>query len=522
MRNLLFKKFDYYWGFLLFTIILSFGFYLTHGSMGIDDEIMRTWFGAYSTLSVNRIGRIFSYFLQIWDYVPFWKEFLAVCAYSIGITLHARNFMTFLNSDSFKFDKKMATIFSCVAISFPFFSFHLTFMLTCLVNGLNIVFSALAINFLYKYVRFERKKSYLLYIFLLLLFIISYYELGILYFLLPICFIEFIGHIFNKNQTKIKSYKILFLAFFSAVLPIILVHFIAFISRLILKVPYTHYKGHIGHDFSSIENFFSTFINSLLTFAQSFLQTCSYDAGSNITLISYIIFLSIVLFYSFKNRNIHIFIYGILIMLLPFAVLIITGNADKPYRVYSALGFVNSFAILFLYFIFKEHKTLSKLILIFAGIIVFYQSLEINQILYTEHLKFENDKMLAYSLKQEVDQLGGKPLLLIGIRENPKLKYEYYIEAPEINISTFNWDRYDDFYGEILVKRPYSFMRELGLNVRFYREELPVQSPEEIEKLGTKLKVLSKDMTIYPMKGSVKDCGDFILIKIGKSKADED
>lgn len=523
MGNVLFKKFDYYWGFLLFTFILSFGFYLTHSSMGIDDEIMQAWIGPYAILSLNRIGMVITRFLQIWDYFPFWKEFLAVSAYTIGITLHAENFINYLNFDSFKFDKKMATIFACVAISFPFFTFLLCFMEICLINGLSVIFSALAVRSLYKYINKEQKIKYILSCAIFLFFILSCYEIGVLFFIISVCFIEFIGQIFNKNQTNIKSYKILSIALFSTILPIILCHFISFISRLILKVPYTNYEGHIGHDFSSIGNFFSTFINSLLTFIQNFLQTCSYDAGSNITLISYIIFLLIALFYSLKNKNIHIFIYGILIMLVPFAVLIITGNAEKSYRVYSTLGFVNSFAILFLYFIFKEHKIISKLILIFAGIIVFYQSLEINQILYTEYLKFENDRLFAYSLKQEVDKLGGKPLLLIGTRENPKLKYEYYIEAPNINISTFNWDRYDDFNGELFVNRPYAFMREQGFEVSSYvKEYLTINNDEDYNKFILNIKELSKNMTIYPMQGSVKDCGDFILIKIGESLLDNE
>ena len=62
MNNELFKKFDYYWLYFIFTIVLCFGFYLTRSSM--------------------------------------------------GITLHACNFMAFMNFDNFVFDKKMAVIFA--------------------------------------------------------------------------------------------------------------------------------------------------------------------------------------------------------------------------------------------------------------------------------------------------------------------------------------------------------------------------------------------------------------------------
>ena len=81
MDNSLFKKCDYYWFCFIFTIILSFGFYLTHNSMGIDDEIIEAFYMPYSILSTDRIGRAIFKFLQIWDYIPFWREILAIFTY---------------------------------------------------------------------------------------------------------------------------------------------------------------------------------------------------------------------------------------------------------------------------------------------------------------------------------------------------------------------------------------------------------------------------------------------------------
>lgn len=519
MENSLFKKFDYYWFFLIFTVILSFGFYLSHPSMGIDDEILHDWVIPYPMLNQNRIGNVIFGFLQIWDYFPFWKEFLAIVAYSAGITLYAENFINYLNFENFKFDKKMATIFSCIAVSFPFFAISLMYMEICFINGLNIIAGALALRSLYKYINGEKKK-YLLLCFLLIFFIISCYETGVLFFIISVCFIEFISFIFNNKHIIKKSYKTLSVALFLSILSIILTHSISFISRLILKLPYSRYKEYVGHNFSSFGDFFTSLINTILTFIQNFIQTCSNNAGSIITLISYVIFLLIILSYSFKRKNIHIFLYGTLIMLIPFTILILTGNANIYYRNYSALGFINAFSALLIYFIFRENKILTKFTLFFVFVIVFYQSLEINKMFYTEYLKFENDRLFAYSLKQEVDKLGGKPLLLVGTRENPKLKYEYYIEAPEINISVFNWDRYQKRM-ELFVNRPYNFMKEQGFEVRQYTKEIMLDSKEKFENFLSKVTDETQNMPIYPMEGSVKDCDDFILIKIGKSLFDE-
>lgn len=522
MNNELFKKFDYYWLYFIFTIVLCFGFYLTHSSMGIDDEIMQVWITSRAILTTDRIGMEIPHFLRIWDYFPFWKEFLAVVAYSMGITLHARNFMTFVNFDNFVFDKKMAVIFACAAVSFPYFAFHLAFMEICLMSALNLVFSALAVSFLYKYLFHEKKKSYLLFVFLLLFFIISVYEIGALYFIISACFIEFTRLLFNKSKNLKSSYNILALSAGFSFIAAILNRLITFAAKNVLNISSNRFDEWLQYDLSSFNGFLLSLKQVYSSFVGNFLHTCTYDIASAVTLISYLLFILIAIFYLIKNRNVHILIFSACLMLIPFAVLLLTGNYLAYYRIYSSLGFFNAFVLLLLYSIFKNKKVMSKLVYLLIGAVIFYQSLEINKIFYTEYLKFENDRLFAYSIKQEVDKLGGKPLVLIGTRENPHLKYNYNIEAPEINTSVFNWDRYDMRVYEIFNLRPYSFMREQGFEVRAYRDVMNLDSKEEIDSFKTTLKESSPNMAVYPAETSVKDCGEFVLIKIGASLLDKD
>ena len=168
----------------------------------------------------------------------------------------------------------------------------------------------------------------------------------------------------------------------------------------------------------------------------------------------------------------------------------------------------------------KKNNILRKIFLIIVFFVVFSLIQEINRIFYTEYLKFQNDRMFAYSLYQEVLKLGDKPLLIIGVKDNPKLNRNYYIEAPEINVSIFNWDRYDSFDSELFVNRPYAFMKEQGFEVKAYKDFVHFTKKEDYEDFIKEVSKISKAMTIYPKDGSIKDCGDFILIKIGKSKFD--
>lgn len=522
MNNELFKKFDFYWLYFIFTVVLCFGFYLTHSSMGIDDEIIQAWITPAAILTTDRIGMEIPRFLQIWDYFPFWKEFLAIVAFSFGITLHARNFMNFLNFDNFVFDKKMALIFACVAVSFPYFAFLLAFMEICLFVGLNLVFSALAVSFLYKYLLYEKKKIYLLYTFLLLFLTISLYETGALYFLISICFIEFVRLIFNKSKNLKISYKSLLISVIFVCLGTLLTRIISSVAKIMLNIPYNRYEEWLKYDFNSFNAFFVSLKHSLVDFSSNFIQTCSYDIGSITTVISYVLFILVTLFYLIKNRNLHVLVFSLLLMILPFSILVITGNSSAYYRVYTSIGFFNACVFVILYSIFKNNKVMSKLLYLLIFSIVFYQSLEINKIFYTEYLKFDNDRLFAYSIKQEVDKLGGKPLMLIGTRENTLLKYNYHIEAPEINTSIFNWDRYEHQVYEILVLRPYDFMAAQGFEVHAYIKENKIKSEEEFENFKKQIKEFSKSMGIFPAETSVKDCGDFVLIKIGPSLLDEE
>ncbi len=113
-----------------------------------------------------------------------------------------------------------------------------------------------------------------------------------------------------------------------------------------------------------------------------------------------------------------------------------------------------------------------------------------------------------------------KPLIFVGTVDNPELRHSYYTEAAEVNISIFNWDRYDTMYGEIFVRRGIHFMRELGYNARGYwdiSEDILRNTDSFIELI----KENTKQMNIYPKENSIKDLGDFVLIKIGNSKMDK-
>lgn len=515
MDNQLFKKVDYYWIFLILTIILCYGFFLTNHSMGIDDEILPIFADPNVILITNRPGNfLFSHILKTYEYLPFWREFLGIALYAIGITLHAENFMKYLTP---KFDKKAATIFSVAAISFPYLAFHFLFIENMLQHGFIMITTAFAVKFLYKYLDEKIKKRNLFISWLFLFLAASVYETAVYYFAIVCLFIEF----FKLSYEQIKyNYKRLFLVGFLSFIAVFFNAMLSYIWKILLGFNHSKVEEFMSYDFSSFSSFINSFINSLKDFIHLFFQTASYNNGTVISIILISVFMIGSIIYSFKQKNINIFLYAIFITLIPFTTLILLGTATMPFRAYATLSFFNAMVLVLIYVGFKEIKFIANILFWIVAVVVIYQAQEVNQIFYTEHLKFQEDKFYAYELMHDIKKLGleYKPIIFIGTKENPKLRYNYD-ESSEINISSFNWDRYDSFESEIFVNRPYGFLKELGFDVKGF-SHINIDSISKYDVLIPEIKNNSKKMDIYPRENSIKDFDEYVIVKIGESRAD--
>ena len=503
-----------YWFFFILTGILSFGYALTHSAMGIDDEI-ETLSQFYILLGLNRLGLYITRKLLIAnEYIPFLREFLFVLVYMFAINIYAKLF-----EENFPkiFSETAKTIYSCIMLAFPFVGFLFCFMDTNLEYGLSFLFSAIAIYYFYNSNLCNKKKKYII-IFISLFISISFYETGIIYFMMAVLAFSMFKIITNEDKNKI-GYDLVN-SFLLCVASLFTNWCILFFIRKILGFSKEEriYEL-IKYNFSSINSFIISFKEVTLKFLNNFIETCRYDSASKIILISCFIFFLIIIFYSIKINK-KILPIGIIFFLLPLVPLFLTGNYEFYYRVYSPYNIFCAISFVLLYKICKKNEILRKICIVVIFYVVFSLIQELNRIFYTEYLKFQNDRMFAYSLYQEVLKLGDKPLLIIGVKDNPKLNRNYYIEAPEINVSIFNWDRYDSFEAEICVNRPYAFMKEQGYEVKAYKDYVEINNEQDYNDFVENIKKLSFGMTIYPMNGSIKDCGDFILIKIGKSKFD--
>ena len=450
MDNQLFKKFDYYWFFVILTFILCYGFFITNHSMGIDDEIVEYFGSVESGIHLGRLGILFfSQILNLYEYVPFLHELVGLLLYVIGVSFHVQNFMKILSFEKFVFDKKMATIFSCLAISFPYLAFHFIFMDNIFLHGFILMLTANAVYYFYEFFKEKREKKYLIYVFLSLVVASSLYESACFYFIIGCLLIEFFKLIFDENRNFYKKALCVgFLAFFGMFFNVIIVKII----KKMMNVDYSKFQDFLKYDTTSFNTFLYSFIQSQKAFFNKFLETCEYNFGSLISIIMIILFILLSFGFTLKRKNPNILVCSFLLVIVPFTSFLLLGNYDLPYRNYSVLSFLLGGIFVLLFALLKEKKVLNKIIIVVVSLIVFYNAQELNQIFYMENLKYQDDKSFMHSIMYDIKKLGveDKPIVWVGVRENPKLKYDY-IESQEINTSVFNWDRYDSFKSEINV-----------------------------------------------------------------------
>lgn len=400
-------------------------------------------------------------------------------------------------------------------------------MVTCLEHGLLTVLTGLAVDSLFRY--FDKKdKKYILAAFLLIFLSVSLYESSILYFIISSLFIVMLNLINrennanNENNECEKNFKGIFWY-------IILIPAISFIANNIIVYSFLKNKNQLKmvdfnyYDYSSFTAFIQSLYHNCLEFLRGFQHTLNYNFGSIMVVSSAFIFLLLIIYFSLRKRNILIFISGIIMLLLPFTPFIVSSNYNLPYRVYSTYGFVNAITFVLLYLVLKKYKVISKILLAVVFLIILQQSKEMNQFFYYEHLKCENDKFFAHSLMSDLTELNldEKPILFAGLRKNPESRY-LYDEAGEEVVSIFNWDRYDDAFAEIFVRRGIRYLRELGYNnVTSITETDIFRDKKSYNDVIYSLKNNVKDMPVYPMKGSIKDMDSYIIVKIGPSLWEE-
>ena len=514
----IFEKIDYFWFCLFITFFVCFGYFFTNPTIGIDDEIISFFTSTEIILQVGRLGKFLTNFLFNPEFVPVIYEFIGVVCFVISVILMCDIFKKYLPN----FSKKEMTIFSTMAISFPFAAFVFIFLQNTIDIGLCYLFATVAANYSMKFFYEDKNKKYLLFSFILLLFSLSMYETGIFYFLLIHLFVILYSTIFENNPKSSNSqlYKQIATCLFTVFSSVVVYRIILKLVMLVVGYNYNKITNYLKYDFSSFESFCTSVVFSYNEFGRILCSNVSSHFCCKVIVFSCISLFLVSLFYAIKKKNILLVFVSIFMVSLPVSYFFATAFPWMQYRIFFAYGILNAMTFVILYKLFAKNIYVERTLLFLCFLVVFHQAKEMNAMFFTEHLKYENEKLFAYSIDRDLKRLNLEhyPVVFVGVRKPINPQFLYYGLANELNGSIYNWDRVDSVEKELYIERPYKFMQQIGYDIYSYFTK---ENLNEFVTQKEKFKKIVSDMPIYPKEGAIKQVDNYVVIKIGKSRLDE-
>lgn len=516
----------------IIVLILCFGFTLTHFSIGVDDEM----FLPYSCLAdVFHQGQ-WAYLLTmkivpVFEYLPFWRDFIA-----LGILFVAMSYWTKIYREQAGFDSAMSTIFSAVVVSFPYITSTFTFMTDTVEWSLMLFLTAVATNI---YLNRKRKLDYV-YSFLLLVFCFSLFEISCFYFLIA-CVTIFLSRIKlqnNKDSFNLKEVLLLlFTVFFVAVLATLL----SKIGALVVGASGSRLSEIVVYDFSSFASFKTSVCNVPFEIFEN-LKRSVYNPALFILMVSNAVFVCFSIFCSVKIKNVLPSIMAVLCVLSEFTVFLVTGSCNLPTRHLLPAAFVEAYVFAILYQHYKNTR-LKNVVVGLIVIVVLLHSKLINREFFYDYQRYKFDESIMREINTDIAKIdNSKPIVFVGVL--PGKYSEMRKEAYKTTI--FNWDRTNDYVGELSSLRIFCFFRIHGYNLKRFiitkdnhiilQKDAPKydyfynidpffkldSSKLSRDSYKEKISGQIREMPSYPKSGYVKLFDEYIIVKLGASALEDD
>ncbi|MEK4513004.1 glucosyltransferase domain-containing protein [Paenibacillus sp. FSL K6-2524] len=498
----------YYWLLITITILLTYGFTLTNFSMGVDDESFNIYINEGALLGQGRWGGYITKFIfNTYDFLPFWRDIIGVLLITAGITFWGYLIQKFSNN---YFNNVSIIIFSCVAISCPFIADNFIFMLTTIEMGTVLCLVPLSLNCFFEWAMNRNSFRKVFISGALLLYALSFSELAIVYFLLGIFIVCLVTVCFSERKMEYTIPNILFILLkgFSLIVGVLLLNsiIISILQKVFSISPNKYIFNHIQYDFSSIGNF----IDSLMKFLKAFFQFdyISQNLGTFIAFLSGLFLLLYSTAFSLKKKKMIYLLLGIGCVLAAFSMYFINGSIHILNRMLITNSVFTGFVASLFYMYFKNKYFLKiklrRITTLLIVLIVLYQSKNMNQLFYTDYLRYQLDLAKMNSIAEEIQKYSGgnsqKEIVFIGQPENYNLKL-----GNTEGYSIFQWDRNFGLQSQLRnSSRIFRFMNSHGYNIK---QLIDMDEQEIITRAG--------GMEHYPNDGYVNNFGEYVIVKLG-------
>ncbi|MFS0775276.1 glucosyltransferase domain-containing protein [Neobacillus sp. 3P2-tot-E-2] len=498
-----FRNSKFLLGIISFFVILTYGIKIFYFDYSIDTEVimdsyleqMGNWLG------VNRHGLVFTKFLLFnHRFNPFVANFLTFFTLTIVCFL-----LCYLVQRISNIHVKKTSIFilPILFLSHPIIAELLNFTLLNFEVSLAILFLVLSLLLSYYFVKTNYKTFAIMSIMLNIWSFLTYQSLISFYIAGTIVSILLILNNDQKEQ-QVKDFK----RYFIIVLKYLLIFMISFIlSQLLASV----HKNIMG-----IAN--STYLSRNILWGKlPFNEVVSiiYNQIKNVVLARSIfynygflfstIIVAVILIKKLRSvKSVYLEILGFMFLYLsPFLLTILLGQSEAVRAQMPALQLVIAFNFYYIY-LHLDTKLLQRVWVLLCIILAFNQSYLTANLLFSEHVKYEEDVTLANRINIQLDSMGisdrkNYSLIILGKHEPENV---INLKGETLGHSFFAWDM-GTKQGTTI--RAVVFMRTLGY---------PFQKPTD-EQLNYAHSI-KQEMTVWPDKNSIRIENDSIIIKLSE------
>lgn len=469
-----------------FFFLFCYGIKLFTYSYSLDTEAFMIYRESFlnSWLQLNRFSLVA--LKEIFSFIPF---NIYVTNWITVIIFFCASLLTYYNLARIYLkmkSPKKALLFLMILGSSPIFLEQFNFTLQSAEIAIFLLLFQLGVLSLEKY--FEKNKiSYLI----CTIFIESLC-LGAYQSFAPLFITEILIVLLLKLENKEITSKKSIIKYIATVCGAFIISFMLYVilSKLILELSGLSSSTYLNSQIAWISKpFFENCINILKSIAMMYFSF-GYLRNSyfQYTLLnSFVLLLGIIMsIKKIKEKKYFSSILCLAILASPLLMTFLLGN-HEPVRAQFALPIVLAF---FPIYTWKEKKWFSVALLI----LIFGQVFTMWTLQYNDYLRFENDKIMAKEIYEEVKEyLPNRKLVFVGAKDSDN-KGNIKIRGEAMGISFFN------HYG--LSDRATTFMKTLGYPIEDDRNYI-LEATEVV-----------KDLEAYPSKNSIYINDTYVIVKL--------
>lgn len=499
-------------GLYSFFILFSYSPKLFHTVISIDTEsIISVPDGLYHAwISMGRFGIILlkKLFGTYW-FNPY------VASVMLVVMMLASGFVwMYLFSNLFpKNSGKYFWVFPTIFLTSPLMAEQSSFLLQAYEVTFCIGLIGLALILFYKGL-YESKIVYYIFTSLCLIICFATYQSTVILFVSGAIatFLAF----FEKDTEEKNIQTIKTLRYWGTIGKLILVFTVSyfiffFINKIILFVLDIPVQTYITEQVRWGKDPLLTCLHNVLSHVKDIIlgKTIYYTPVLTVVLILHMLYT----LYGWKMRRKGYYIYflaSLALYVCPFIMTILLGGVITE-RTEWTIPFVNAFLVMYLinkagsYARAKGYSVLTIVIVTFAFAFGMQQSLVTVRLFYTEHVKYQEDVILAAKISDRIEKLDlgeapEAPVIFIGARKTHATPFMY--KENEINLSGRSMFSisFSTLHGTFVMN---NFMKAIGYDY---------QSPSE-EQIG-KAEIISQNMGIWPDTDSVRYEEGVIVIRL--------